>query len=82
MHPFTLSEIKVSAHTKMFVIASTQKPSVVPSIRRIRREVESKRIEKLKKIHEDAKRIAREEVQFFKDLFQAPEDEEKNNDTQ
>lgn len=62
----------------MFILASVQKP--IPSIRRIRREVESQRIERLKKIHEDAKKIAREEVQFFKDLFQAPDDDDKNTD--
>lgn len=63
----------------MFIIASV-KP--VPSIARIRREVESRRIEKLKKVHEEAKKFAREEVQFFKDLFQASDDDDKNKDTE
>ena len=61
----------------MFVVAS-QKP--LPNLRRIRREIETHRIERIKKAHADIKKIAQEELQFFKDLFPKTDVEEKNND--
>ena len=56
----------------MFTLATSTPP--FPSLKRIRREIESRRIEKLKKMHEGAKQLAREEVQFIKDLF--PDDKD------
>lgn len=58
----------------MYTLATSTPP--LPSLKRIRREIESKRIEKLKKIHESAKQLAREEFQFIKDLFPPDDDDD------
>lgn len=58
------------------IVASASNP--LPNLRRIRRDLEAHRLEQIKKAHADVKRIAQEEVKFFKDLF--PKDDTDDND--
>lgn len=62
------------------IVASASNPKPLPNLRRIRREVEAHRIEQIKKAHADVKRIAQEEIKFFRDLF--PKDDKNDDDEQ
>mgnify|MGYP006266425941 CR=1 FL=1 len=51
----------------MIVLASS---APLPNLRRVRREIETRRLEQIKKAHADIKKIASDEMKFFKDLFE------------
>lgn len=59
----------------MFTIAcanvppETSKKSVINNIKRIKRNMESKRLESIKKIQESVKKVAKEEVEYVKSLL-------------
>lgn len=59
----------------MFVLASASLPppekkkGIVDNVKRVKRQMESKRLQQIKKIQESAKVIADEEVQYIKSLL-------------
>lgn len=56
----------------MIVLASS---APLPNLRRVRREIETRRLEQIKKAHADIKKIANDEMKFFKDLFEKDVDD-------
>jgi phosphate uptake regulator len=55
-------------------------PRLPKRLARARRNIESKRIENFKKIHEELKRVAKEEQDMLRDFFksfQTPDDDEE-----
>ena len=55
-------------------------PKLPKRLARLRRTIESKRMDNIKKIHEDLKRTAKEEQQVIRDFFNSLREEEADEE--